>query len=126
MAQSGARIDQVLAVVQRQQQPTRPKRIGQRLDERAARFLLDTDDRRYIRHDQLRLAQVTEPDEPHPVRELVGHPRQDPQSQPGLPDATRPAQRYGMPRQREPAQLAEFALTSDEAVRLLEATANLI
>jgi hypothetical protein len=31
----------VLAVVQRQQQPARPKRVGKRIDQRAPRFLLE-------------------------------------------------------------------------------------
>ena len=126
MAQARARIDQVLAVVQRQQQPPRPQRVGQRIEQRAPGFLLDADDRRHPRHHQLGLAQVAELDEPHPVRELAGQLGQDPKGQPRLPDAARPAQRHGAYRQRELTQLAEFALTADKAVRLLEATANLI
>jgi len=87
VAQARARVNQVLAVVQRQQQPARPQRVGQRVEQRPPGFLLDADDRRHPRHDELGLAQVAELDEPHPVREVLGQPGEDPQGQPGLPDA---------------------------------------
>ena len=109
-----------------QQQPARPERVGQRLEQRPAGLLVHADDRRDPRHDQFGLTQIAELDEPHPVGEVIGQPGEDPQGEPRLPDAARPAQGHGAHRGREPAQLGELALAADEAVGLFEIAANLI
>ena len=66
MADLGARVEQVLAVVQGQQQPPRPQRVAERLEQRAAGFLGDPDDRRDARDHQVGLPQVGQLDEPEP------------------------------------------------------------
>ena len=77
----------MLTVIQGQQQAARPERVGQRLQQRAARLLFHADNGRHAGRDQVRLAQIAELDEPDPVREVIGQAGQHPQGQPRLADA---------------------------------------
>ncbi len=88
-----ARVDQMLAIIQRQQHRPRPQCLGERLNQRAPPLLVHADDRRHPRDDKIRLAHVAELDEPGSVREIAGERRENAQSQPRLPDAASPAQR---------------------------------
>ena len=54
-ADLGARVEQVLAVVQGQQQLPRPQRVAERLEQRPPGLFGDPDDRRYPRDHQVGL-----------------------------------------------------------------------
>ena len=118
-AQLGARVDQVLAVVEGEQQQARPQRVGERLGQRAPGLFADAGDRRHARGHLVRMSQVSQLDEAHPVGKLIRGHGQDPQREPGLPDAPGPAQGQRADVAQHPAQFAELTLAADEAVRLL-------
>jgi hypothetical protein len=107
----------VLAVVQGQQQPAAPQDIGQGLQQGAPGLFADPQNRRDTGDDQVGLAQVGQLDEPCPVGELSRDRGQQPQRQPGFADASGPAQGQRPRRVHQAAQLIEFVLTADEAVR---------
>ncbi len=71
LTQPRGRVDHLLAVVQRQQQPARRERGGERLDQRAAAFLHHPDGRCHPGYDEIGLLQVAKLDEPHPVGEIA-------------------------------------------------------
>ena len=119
LAQTRAGVDQVLAVVQRDQQAAGPQRVRERVEQRHARFLFHPDGRRHRGHHQLGPLQVTKLDEPCAVREVAGQGGQQALQQPGLADPARAAQRDGPHAARELAELMELALPADEAVGLV-------
>ncbi len=119
LAQLGAHVDQVLAVIQGQQQPARPQRVGQRLPQRAPGLFADADNRGHARGHQVSLLQVRQLDEPCPIGKLIRDRGQQPQRQPGLPDASGPPQGQRTRMTQHPAQFAELALAADEAIRFL-------
>ena len=118
-ADLGARVEQVLAVVQGQQQLPRPQRVAERLEQRAPGLFGDPDDRRYARDHQVGLLQVSQLDEPDPVGKLRRGQGQEPQREPGLPDAPGAAQGQRARSAQHLAELGELPLPADEAIRFL-------
>ena len=118
-ADPGARIDQVLAIIERQEQPARPQRFGERFQQGAPGLFADPDGRRDTRDHEIGLPQVTQLDKPHPVRKLIRDRGQDLQSQPGLPDTPGATQRQRARHAHELAQLVELTLTADEGILIL-------
>ena len=116
LAKPRARIDQVLAVVQRQEQLAGPQRVGERLKQRAAGLLADADGGCHTRDDEIGLPQIAKLDKPRAVGEFVRYRGTDLQSQPGLPDPPGPAKRQRTRHAHQPVQLVELALTADETV----------
>jgi len=101
-----------------------PQRVGQRVRQRPPGLLADAEGGRHPRDDQVGLMQVGptrvgQLDQERPVGELRGRRGQDPQRQPGLPDAAGPAQGQRARLPQHPAQLGDLALAADEAVGLL-------
>jgi hypothetical protein len=118
-ADLGARVEQVLAVVQGQQQAPRPQRVGERLEQRAPGLLADPHDRRDARDHQLGLLQVSQFHEPDPVGKLLFGQGQEAQREPGLADAPGPAQGQRARSVQHLAELSELPLPADEAIRFL-------
>jgi hypothetical protein len=83
----------VLAIVQGEQQPRPPQDVGQGLQQRAPGLLADAERGSHARDDQVGLPHVSQLDEPHPIGEFTRHRGEQPQRQPGFPDAPGPAQR---------------------------------
>ena len=107
-ADLGARVDDVLAVVQGQQQPARAQRVGEGVEQRASGFLADADNGGEPQDHQLGLPEIGQLDKPGSVGKV----------QPGLPDAPRPAQRQGPGYRQEPPQFTDLTLAPYEAIRL--------
>ena len=118
-AELGARVDQVLAVVERQKQLAWPERRGERLQQRPRRFFPDADHRRHPRDDEVGLPQVGQLNEPDAIGELIRRLGQDPHSQPGLPDTPGSAERERAGLAYHPEQLGELFLAADETIRRL-------
>ena len=119
LAQPGAGVEQVLAVVEREQQPAQTQRVGQRVEQRAAALLRHTRGGRDAGGHQVRVGQVGQVHIAGPVGKLGGHRGEHAQRQPGLPDAARTRQREHAGTAHELAQLVELPLTADKAVRFL-------
>ena len=117
LAQPGARIDQVLAAVQHDQDVPFFQRAGQRVQQRPAGLAIHADERGHPGHDQVRFPQIAQLDDAHPVRELAADHAEQPQRQAGLADAARAAQgERSRPVQRQP-EVAQFTFPPDEPVR---------
>ena len=119
LAHHGARVDEVLAVVQNQQQPARGHRIGERVEQRPAGLLADTQRRRHPGDHQVGLPQVAQVHEADAIGERPHHGEQDPQGQPGLPDTARPAERERPGHAQQFTQLPELVFAAHEVVRFL-------
>ncbi len=119
LAEGGARVDQMLAIVEQDQGLPRLQHVGQRVRQRAPGLSVDADDRGHPRDDQVLLPQVAQLDHVDAVREVAGHGGHQPQGQPGLPDAARAAQGEGPGPVQRLAQIAKFTFPPDEPVWFL-------
>jgi len=122
----GARLEQVLAVVQDQQHPPRPQRVAERLEQRAPGLLGDPGDRRDTRDHLIGLPQLGQLDEPDPIRELFprggalsGDHGQQPEGEPGFADPAGAAQGQRAGPAQQLAQLAKLPFPADKAIRFL-------
>ena len=109
----------MLAVVDHDQRLACLQRVSQRVRQRAPGLTVDADEGGHPGDDQVRLPQVTQFDHVDAVGEVPGRDSQQPQGQPGLPDAARPAQGEGPGLVQRLAQVADFAFPPDEPVWLL-------
>ena len=118
-ADLGARVEQVLAIVQGQHQLPRPQRVAERLEQRAPGLFADPDDRRYAGDHQVGLLQVSQLHPPDPGGKLARGQGQESQREPGLADApgTAQGQRAGMAQHL--AKLDELPFPANEAIRFL-------
>ncbi len=82
--QPGARIQQMLAVIQHQQQLRRPQPVDQRLQHRHITRLPHPQRLHHLRGHQPRIGDAGQLSQPHPVREPAHHARPGLQRQPGL------------------------------------------
>ena len=119
LAEGGAGVHQMLAIVEHDQCLPRLQRVGQRVSQRAPGLGVDADERGHPGDDQVRLPQVAQLDHVDAVREVAGRGGHQPQGQPGLPDAARAAQGQGPGLVQRLAQIAEFAFPPDEPVWFL-------
>jgi hypothetical protein len=119
LADPGAGVDQVLAVVECEQQPSRPQRVSDRVQQRTPWLLADADDRGDDGHHRLGLTQVAQFDEPGTVGELIGCLGEDSQGEPRLADPSGTAQCEGTRRLYQLTQLTELPLAANEPIRPL-------
>ena len=109
----------MLTVVEREQHPPRPERVGEGVNQRAARFPDHPDGRCHPRDDQLGLPQVAELHEPDSIREVAGDGGQDLQGQPRLADTAGAAERERPRAIEDAAQVGQFQFPPDEPIRFL-------
>lgn len=115
-AEAGARLDQVLAVVQHQQQPLRTEAARQRLGEWLGRALDHAERRCHSGRDERGIGDCAKLDQPRPVGEAVcppsrGFERQSRLARPGRTGQGHQSQ--GVVEQRR--ELFQFPLSADEA-----------
>ena len=123
LAQAGARVDQVLAVVQHQQHAAMPEGLGERVEQRPAWLLVDADDGGQPGHDVLGLPQVAELDEPGAVREVARDGVEQPEREPRLADAAGAAQGHRAHHAQQLTQLADLGRAADETAELFRPVA---
>ncbi len=114
----GARVDQVLAVVENHEELAVPDELDERLDHRAAGLLHDSEYRGHRLRHQARIGHRRKFDEPDAVGKLVEHVCGNLQRQPRLADAADAEQREDRDPGEELFHLGLPALAADERGRL--------
>ena len=119
VGESRARVDQVLAVVEDDQQRVLAQVLAQALGDGLAGVLADTQHVTRGVGNQRWVANRREVDEPHTVGIAVQHVGGDLQRKPGLAEAAHAEERQQPRSIEEPLRLGELGLAPDERCRLL-------
>ena len=122
--QVGARVEQVLAGVQDQQQPLVPQVLEQRVEGGPRVLLGQAEHARDRVRQQQRVAQAGLLDDPHAVGVVAGRLGRRAQRHPGLADAARPDHGHQPAALEHGGNLRQFALPADEVGELILLSAS--
>ena len=114
----GARVDEMLAVVQQHQQAALADRLDERGEQRPARLAVHAEHAGDGDGDEIGIVQRGEIREPHPVPGPVQQPGRGLQAEPGLARAARAGQRDQPGAAEQAAHLGELGVPADEARHL--------
>ena len=118
VGQLGARVDDVLAVVQQQEQAPLADRLDQGVQQRAVRVRRDAEHLGHGGGDEAGVLQRGEIGEPHAVAGTVRHPGRDLEREPGLARAARAGERHQARAGDQAAHFGQLGVPADEARHL--------
>ena len=116
--QLGARIDDVLAVIQQHQEVLPPDGVNEGVGRGQALVHWYAEHVGHGDRDEFRVLQGREVHEPYPVARAVQEPGCELEREPGLARATRAGESHQTRSGQQPAHLAELSLAADEAGHL--------
>ena len=116
--QLGARIDDVLAVIQQHQEAAPPDGVDEGVGRWPALVHWYAEHVGHGDRDEFRVLQGREVHEPYSVARAIQEPRCELEREPGLARATRASERHETRSCNQPAHLAELSLAADEAGHL--------